>query len=606
MSHSKLSLLIGIGVFSLFLILNFSHAQEGISNKELKAKFQDWSNKSVAKVAKDANPWHKELVAGLTQKAANNMYDLCVKSEGVDRSDCWQMMLRYGDRMVTQPVDYGYIFFLRKYNFLMTDQDRVWLLDYYATAPEDTKDWPYKWVQYVGLAGEEDQEKLPLVMNAFMLLDGVRHRSFAADAHLKLSVTESEYVEKADKFLSDYLADKGSLLLDEFLQGVGMEEQAAKGSHIFFLNCQRCHGPYGDGKGPQEFAHGKPLPRDFGRAEFKFKSVLMGTLPFDLDLIRTVTRGINKTPMPSFQNVLSLEEIGNVVQFVKTFSPRFSTEKPVLNEDVYPPPEDYLKRIQDEKEFDRETLKGKALYAKLGCWECHGPLGRGDGPSALNLEDRSQLFLAPPNDFSDGNVYKSGIEFKDIFRSIALGIEGTGMPEYQTDALLVQVTKADLTQPDNPSFPKFTDGELKQIASLFPKTDGLSKEEKIREGHIRRRALSLYVHHLNQSLSVDLRNWRRNRIVGITETTTAADRQSGEEFTIEKGTTGQILQVERIEDGTDSGKVFLLIRFFVDDKPIVVGFSEIPPKVPDDFLGRVTVKDLSIIKQEIPETPAER
>jgi len=68
---------------------------------------------------------------------------------------------------------------------------------------------------------------------------------------------------------------------------------------------------------------------------------------------------------------------------------------------------------------------------------------------------------------------------------------------------------------------------------------------------------------------------------------------------------GQVLQVERIEDGTDSGKVFLLIRFFEDDKPIVVGFSEIPPRVPDDFLGRVTVKDLSIIKKDPPAPPAE-
>lgn len=582
--------------FLLFLAAVFllpgSRADEGLTDAQLKATFQKWSADSIQRVPKNANPWHKNLVKELTARVSDKLYAMCVKSTGVDRSDCWQLMIRYANRMIDQPIRYGYVFFVQKYDFLLEDKDRTWLLDMYGTAPGEKGEWPYKWVRHVGLAGELDREKLPLVMSTFMMLDGIRHRAFGPEAHLKLNVAEPEFISKSNTFLTDFLEGNGSLLIGEFLQGLGMKKRAAAGAHVFFQNCLRCHGPYGDGKGPQEFSNGKPLPRNFARAEFKFKSTPIGSLPLDEDLIRTVTLGISKTPMPIFDETLTREQIEDAVQYVKTYSPRFVSEKPTPRTDVFPPPDEVLAPIEEEDKLNDEILKGKALYAKMGCWECHGSLGRGDGPSAGNLEDRSLLFLAPPNDVSDGIRFKSGFRVRDLFRTIALGIEGSGMPEYTTEALVAPLVQSDLTQVKNDSFPKFTDEEVEKIVALFSKPD----KDKTREAHVRRRALALFMAHLNQSLSKNLRQWRGVLVVKIVESATVPDRETGEKIAIESESIGQILRVERVEDGTDAGKVFLLVRFFVKEKPVVIGFSEIPPSAPVQYMGQVPVKDLGLLK----------
>jgi len=36
-------------------------------------------------------------------------------------------------------------------------------------------------------------------------------------------------------------------------------------------------------------------------------------------------------------------------------------------------------------------LHGRELFDKIQCWKCHGPEGRGDGPSALTLTDTKEI-----------------------------------------------------------------------------------------------------------------------------------------------------------------------------------------------------------------------
>jgi high-affinity iron transporter len=66
--------------------------------------------------------------------------------------------------------------------------------------------------------------------------------------------------------------------------------------------------------------------------------------------------------------------------------------------------------------------RGQAIY-RAQCIQCHGPAGRGDGAKA------KQLVGPPPADLGD-RVELASVSPVDMYRKIAIGVEGTGMPEY--------------------------------------------------------------------------------------------------------------------------------------------------------------------------------
>ena len=66
--------------------------------------------------------------------------------------------------------------------------------------------------------------------------------------------------------------------------------------------------------------------------------------------------------------------------------------------------------------------RGAAIYREQ-CIQCHGPAGRGDGPKA------KQLIGPPPADLGDRAALAT-VSPVDMYRKIAIGVEGTGMPEY--------------------------------------------------------------------------------------------------------------------------------------------------------------------------------
>jgi mono/diheme cytochrome c family protein len=58
--------------------------------------------------------------------------------------------------------------------------------------------------------------------------------------------------------------------------------------------------------------------------------------------------------------------------------------------------------------------RGRHLYAARGCAVCHGPDGRGDGPSARRLD-------IPPRDFADPRAYSHGASPQAMATSIRRG-----------------------------------------------------------------------------------------------------------------------------------------------------------------------------------------
>jgi cytochrome c oxidase cbb3-type subunit 2 len=190
----------------------------------------------------------------------------------------------------------------------------------------------------------------------------------------------------------------------------------ARGKEEYEDHCIGCHGAKGDGNGlAATFLF--PRPRDFTIGAFKFRSTPSGSLPTDGDLFRTVTRGVRWTAMPTWHELPDKTRLA-LITYIKTFSPRWKEEKPEPPLLIKTPP----------VATPEVLARGKQLYVKAKCWECHGDAGRGDGPSADQLKDDLR-FPIRPADFTKGQ-FKGGSHVTDIYRTMTLGLDGTPMPSF--------------------------------------------------------------------------------------------------------------------------------------------------------------------------------
>ena len=191
------------------------------------------------------------------------------------------------------------------------------------------------------------------------------------------------------------------------------------GRKIYREACEPCHGIRGDGKGPE--ARGLSAhPGVFTQGQFKFRTTVEGALPTDDDLIRTVSEGINGTFMPSWKNILGEEEIRAVVQYIKTFNPRFEKEHPEDQRII--PPEAELTIPKSSPEM---IARGREIYQMLECANCHGDSGKGDGPDAEGLTDDLGQPIHPAN--LRKGIFKGGNRPYDIYRTLLTGLNGTPM-----------------------------------------------------------------------------------------------------------------------------------------------------------------------------------
>ncbi|MDP6389848.1 MAG: ethylbenzene dehydrogenase-related protein [Alphaproteobacteria bacterium] len=207
------------------------------------------------------------------------------------------------------------------------------------------------------------------------------------------------------------------------------DELRARGQAIYFRRCSFCHGLLGDGEGPAaEFLD--PRPRDFTLGTFKFRTTQSGELPTDLDLFRTVSRGLSGTGMQAFdadliKNGLSEEDRWAVIAYIKTFAQEFEDPDldPVKTGKV-------VKLPQSRAPFDADTIaKGKAVFEKTKCWECHGKLGRGDGQKSFDRKDDWGFPIRIRNVTHPWKI-KAGTDVEDIYMRFSTGINGTPMPSF--------------------------------------------------------------------------------------------------------------------------------------------------------------------------------
>ncbi len=186
----------------------------------------------------------------------------------------------------------------------------------------------------------------------------------------------------------------------------------AEGGRRFARSCAVCHGREGRGDGPISSRLLVP-PRDLTLAVFKIRSTASGSLPTDLDLFQTVSRGMHGTDMAPWVR-LSERQRWALVEYIKSLSPRFRQEEPEPASEV---PAPVASRVDARK-------RGEALYVRLQCGNCHGPAGRGDGPGvaqyanepgSVRIRDLARAYFV------------RGDTPADIYLSLRTGLDGTPM-----------------------------------------------------------------------------------------------------------------------------------------------------------------------------------
>jgi cytochrome c oxidase cbb3-type subunit I/II len=257
-----------------------------------------------------------------------------------------------------------------------------------------------------------------------------------------------------------------------------LETRERRGKAIFESKCSGCHGLNGNGRltagspSPPNYNVAyhflDPQPRDLTRGAYKSRTTQSGELPRDEDIFRTITRGVSKGRiMPAWGNaatghILTEQDRWDLVDYVKTFSPRFKTEKVAASIDIPTPP--FPSAHDAPAELIRE---GRLVYRVLQCWTCHGNGGNGNGPSAGALFDDWEVPIRPL-DFTTGN-FKFGDSPADVYRTFNTGLNGTPMPSFFDTILYPREAFPDVNawrQTDHGK-PIFSDTEVKEIAAYI-------------------------------------------------------------------------------------------------------------------------------------------
>lgn len=207
--------------------------------------------------------------------------------------------------------------------------------------------------------------------------------------------------------------------------GADLPANAPIGQRVYAQHCAVCHGPDGRGNGPAAPSL-RPHPRDFTKGQFKYKSTPVGQPPTDEDLIRVVSEGLQASAMPYWRDLLTEQEIREVISYIKSMSPVFqkTTPRPL----AIPP------RVPAD---EASVGRGKALFAGRGCSVCHGPNGRGMIPM-IDMNGYTVI----SRDLSAPWTFRGRSTPEQIWLRITTGLAPSPMPAFET--VLIPTERWDL------------------------------------------------------------------------------------------------------------------------------------------------------------------
>ncbi len=191
----------------------------------------------------------------------------------------------------------------------------------------------------------------------------------------------------------------------------------ANGEVIYAKRCVGCHGVDGDGLGPGADRL-VPPPRDFSSGMYKIMSTAFdGYIPQDQDIYDMISQGMPGTAMPGWQDVLSDQDMWDVVAYIKTFSG--------YDEEQAGPVVDYGDPVENSAD---SISKGKALFEDGDrCTECHGSEGKGNAIKRLLGDNGERTW---PRNLTKPWTFRHSNDPRNIFTRVSVGIPGTQMPSF--------------------------------------------------------------------------------------------------------------------------------------------------------------------------------
>ncbi len=192
---------------------------------------------------------------------------------------------------------------------------------------------------------------------------------------------------------------------------------AENGEAIYARRCAACHGAEGNGLGPGA-ERLNPPPRDFTAGQYKIKtSGVEAIVPNDDDLYRMIRDGMPGTAMPGWGDMLSDQDLWDLVAHVKTFA-GYEEMKPEQQLD-------YGKQVSSSAE---SIAMGNELFHRDDrCSECHGKDGKGDAIKRLKGDAGERTW---PRNLTKPWTFRASNDPRDIFARVSLGIPGTQMPAF--------------------------------------------------------------------------------------------------------------------------------------------------------------------------------
>ncbi len=207
----------------------------------------------------------------------------------------------------------------------------------------------------------------------------------------------------------------GTMFAQEAIMGT--EAQRAAGKVIYDAQCSQCHGYDGDAKSVGN-DYLRPAPRAFTSGTFKFRTTESGELPTHEDLKASIRDGMPYTSMPAWPQ-FSDKELDNLAYYIKTFSEDFIDYGDVKPIDMPSAP----------SFSEASAERGRVVYEENQCLDCHGNLGRGDGPSAPTLVDKWDQPIRAA-DLTKRWTWRGGATREDIYQTFVTGLDGSPMPSY--------------------------------------------------------------------------------------------------------------------------------------------------------------------------------
>jgi mono/diheme cytochrome c family protein len=197
-----------------------------------------------------------------------------------------------------------------------------------------------------------------------------------------------------------------------------MPESASfeRGKQIFLERCSACHGLAGDGNGPDgRYLAIKP-------ADYRQMSGMALDQKLDAMMFAKVTFGIKGTAMPSWGEILSVQDRWDVIRYVQD---AFVAGVPAGQEAVGATalPADVLTLSQSNWTDEGHTISadaGKQVY-EARCAACHGIAGNGQAPGLVNGPSG-----APP-------AFSPDLGFGRIFATVRAGVRNGIMPAFKQD-----------------------------------------------------------------------------------------------------------------------------------------------------------------------------